>query len=119
MEPTEHKEQTLFYKWCLANSETYPDLNAIFAIPNGGNRDAITGRHLKDEGVRAGVPDMFLPVARGNWHGLFIEMKKRSGGRVSKEQLTWASVLNGLGYLTIIAKGFQEAREHVIKYYSA
>lgn len=119
MEPTEHKEQKLFFKWCLNNAHLYPCLESIFAIPNGGNRDAITGRHLKDEGVRRGIPDMFLPVARGQYHGMFIEMKKRSGGVLSKEQKVWGNVLSKQGYKWICAKGFLEARDYVIEYYKA
>lgn len=47
----------------------------MFAIPNGGKRDKITAANLKAEGVKAGTSDIFLPVARGRWHGLFIELK--------------------------------------------
>ena len=46
----------------------------LFAIPDGGRRDAVTGAHLKAEGVRAGGPDMFLAVPRQNAPGLFPEL---------------------------------------------
>lgn len=47
----------------------------IFAIPNGSHRNIITAKKLKMEGVRAGVPDLFLPLASSRFYGLFIEMK--------------------------------------------
>lgn len=47
----------------------------IFAIPNGSHRNIITAKKLKAEGVRAGVPDLFLPMASSRFYGLFIEMK--------------------------------------------
>jgi len=118
MQPTEHKEQTLFFNWCLKHQLEYAFVNMIFSIPNGANFDAIRGKLLKDEGLRAGIPDMFLPVPQGKFHGMFIEMKVRKGGNVSPKQKAWMNALTEQGYLCVVAKGFQEAREHVIRYYS-
>lgn len=50
-------------------------LKWLFAIPNGGKRNVIEAKSLKAQGVKAGVPDMFLPLARNGYHGLFIELK--------------------------------------------
>mgnify|MGYP004433785991 CR=1 FL=1 len=38
-------------------------------------RDARTAANLKRQGVKAGVPDLHLPVARGGYNGLYIELK--------------------------------------------
>ena len=70
----------------------------LFAIPDGGRRDAVTGAHLKAEGVRAGVPDMFLAVPRQNAPGLFPELKKQKGGRVSENRKTMHEALSQGGY---------------------
>lgn len=56
----------------------YPKL-ILFAIANGGNRSAITGSILKQEGVLAGVADLFLLKSSKEFHGLFIEMKVKNG----------------------------------------
>lgn len=83
--PSEHQIQCACIKWCDLNGN--PDTKKIFAIPNGGNRSAATGAMLKREGVRSGVPDLMLPVARNGFHGLFIEMKNSRKSKPSKEQI--------------------------------
>lgn len=52
------------------------ELKWFFAIPNGGLRDKITAGKLKAEGVKKGVSDTMLPVNRGVYCGLWIEMKQ-------------------------------------------
>ena len=45
-------------------------------------------------GVKSGVPDLMLPIPKGGYHGLFIELKKEVGGITSKEQIDWSQFLN-------------------------
>ncbi len=116
-EPLESQEQVAFFKWCLRHHEEYKGLEKIFAIPNGGIRDKRMGARMKAEGLRAGVPDMLLPVARGGFHSLYIELKKRKGGKVSDVQKTWVAALKAEGHRVEICKGFAEARAVVIDYY--
>ena len=83
--PSEHEEQVEFIR--LVEFAFPPEVAALlFAIPNGGARHIKTARELKAEGVRKGVPDLFLAYPHNGYSGLFIEMKKRYGGRVSPEQ---------------------------------
>ena len=65
---------------------------------------------MKAEGVRAGVPDLFLSVPRGAYHGLFIEMKKENGGRVSISQKSMIESLKSQGYAAFVCRGWTEAR---------
>ena len=88
----------------------------MFAIPNGGYRHYRTAADLKSEGVKSGVPDIMLPVARGGYYGLFIEMKRTSGGRVSESQQKFLKTLNDNGYLAVVCKGFEQAQEAILKY---
>ena len=104
---TEHQEQKLFVKWFELQ---YPKVK-IFAIPNGGNRNVITATMLKAEGVRKGVPDLFIP----EWL-LWIEMKRVKGGKLSPEQSNWIDYLNGCGHLALVANGFDEAKMIVLDY---
>src|SRR5258706_10318787 len=75
--PSEHQSQCAVISWWRLAHAGYglPEF-ALFAIPNGGARDPITGARLKAEGVRPGIPDLMLAVKRGTHGGLVIEMKK-------------------------------------------
>ena len=72
----EHDEQGSLFQWAGIAVFKYPELNCMFAIPNGGLRNPVVARKLKAEGVKSGVSDIFLSVARGGYHGLYIEMKR-------------------------------------------
>jgi hypothetical protein len=90
----------------------------LFSIPNGGKRNKIVAAKLKREGVKAGIPDLMLPYARGGWHGLFIEMKRIKGGSVSKIQGERIAFLRGQNYQVKICKGAAEAIEAIKVYMS-
>jgi len=106
---TEHQEQKAFFEWAALMTPKHYELGLMFAIPNGGQRHIITATKLKAEGVKAGVPDIFLPVARCNYHGLFIEMKKRKGARMALSQHGWYWNLLGQNYAVHICHGADEA----------
>ena len=112
---TESQLQILLFDWCHMNRQKYPELQLMFHIPNGGYRNIATAKRLKAEGVKSGVPDICLPVPRGNYHGLYLELKTDKG-RLSKEQENWLSNLSREGYLAEVAYGFDEAVK-VIKEY--
>ena len=57
---TEHTEQVALFDWARANEPRHLQLGLLFAIPNGGKRHVGTGRKLKAEGVKSGVPDIFF-----------------------------------------------------------
>lgn len=71
MRDREHNIQVAAVNWFR---HQYPEC-LIWATPNGGQRNAIVAAKLKAEGVMSGVPDLFIAVARGRYHGLFVEMK--------------------------------------------
>lgn len=119
MKHLEHDEQVLLMKWWELACKGFGIANeCLFAIPNGGLRNVVTACNLKREGVRAGVPDIFLAVARGEFHGMFIEMKKKKGGRVSEAQKRVGGVLIGRGYFVCICHGWDEARSKICWYLS-
>lgn len=107
--------QTQLFEWTAWARGRYPALNLLFHIPNGGSRDRREAFHLKQQGVKAGVPDLFLPVARGGFHGLFIELKVK-GNRPSEEQKKWIADLNAEGYRAVVCYGFDEARATIEGY---
>lgn len=108
--PTEAQEQKAVFEWSMYNRAKYPELALMFHIVNEGKRDAITGRHLKQQGMKKGVPDICLPVARKGYHGLYIEMKRKNG-RPSPEQLWWQDRLREQKYKAEICHGWEEAVE--------
>ena len=101
--------------WARLNEHRLPALALLFAIPNGGRRDAVTGAGLKAEGVRAGVPDLCLPVARRGFHGFFIELKA-SGGSLSPEQRGWIARLRQAGYAAEVCRGWEAAASRLTHY---
>lgn len=114
--PTEHQEQAALFAWSDWMATVMPELSLMYAIPNGGHRSKQTGALLKAEGVKAGVPDICLPVPRGDKHGLYIEMKRRRGGSVSADQLKWLDNLMRQGYECHVCRGCEEARQVILDY---
>lgn len=114
--PTEAQEQSALFEWAARMQGKYPALRYMFAIPNGGSRNLIEARHLKEQGVKAGVPDIFLPSPAGMYCGLFVEMKRQKGGTVRPEQREWLIELNRAGYKAVVARGFDEARQIILEY---
>lgn len=99
-EDHEHKLQVECVRWFRIQ---YPQ-HLIYAIPNGGQRNAIVAAKLKAEGVLAGIPDLHIPVARNGYHGLYIEMKNGKEGRVSQYQKETMSILEREGFKCIVCR---------------
>lgn len=106
--PTEHEEQVNFVRWFRLQ---FPRV-MIFAIPNGGDRHAAVAAKMRAEGVTPGVPDLFIP----DWR-LFVEMKRRKGGRVSPEQKRVMEHLEMAGYTCAVARGLDEAMDIAMEQY--
>lgn len=119
MKSIEHAEQVALMKWwALVHNRYSLSEQLLFAIPNGGERNVLVAAKLKAEGVRAGIPDLFLAVKRSGFGGLFIEMKKPKGGRVSDNQKTMITLLAEQGYKTTVCNGWLEARKQIEDYLS-
>ena len=120
--PLEHDEQAALFTWAELQEAAHPELRNLFAIPNGGARHPAVAAQLKAEGVRRGVPDLFLAVMRrGNdgrtWGGLFIELKRadHSNGP-TPEQQEWIARLRANGYMAVVAYGATEAQQCIMAY---
>lgn len=86
----EHRIQQACVRWFNLQ---YPHLRGrLFAVPNGGRRDVVTGAKLKAEGVVAGVADLILLVTNKAFGALLIEMKK-PGGIQSAAQRQWQEIV--------------------------
>lgn len=94
---TDHQQAVVQYF-----RQQYPEY-LIYAVPNGAWLHGTSlqrikqMKKLKAEGLEPGVPDLCIPVPRGKYHGLYIEMKDvgKTESDLSKEQkqkiiyLTW------------------------------
>lgn len=113
----EAQEQRFLFQWANLAKQKYPELKLMHHIPNGGKRDVKTAINLKHEGVKAGVPDICLPVARGKFHGLYIELKVGKN-KPTPKQLEWIYALEQEGYAVKVCYGWLEARETIENYLS-
>lgn len=114
--PTEAQEQTALFQWASMMEGRIPELRLMHHIANGGTRNRVEAVHLKQQGVKPGIPDIFLPCARGTHHGLYIEMKRRKGGRVSVEQKKMLLALQAQGYKAEVCRGWEEAKVTICEY---
>jgi len=108
--PTEESDQIRLATWLSMQGIKF------FAIPNGGKRSFTEAVRLKRGGVQKGVPDLFLPTARGGYHGCFIELKRAKGGKLSVDQIKWLEYLREQKFWADVGNGFDEAKAIVIHY---
>ena len=113
--PTEAQEQMTLFSWAAMQSGKYPELNLLYHVPNGGSRHKAEAGRLRAEGVKAGVPDLCLPVARGQYHGLYIELKAGEN-TTTKKQKEWLEYLRQQGYYTAVCYGWQPAAQLIEQY---
>ena len=130
----EHDEQVKVFEWAEIISNKHPELKLLMAIPNGASYGGGGGRwniakRMKAEGVRSGVPDIFLPVPRREgrmqvlnvvgwndiFHGLWIEMKAGKN-KPNKQQEWWLKELEVMGYRTRVCYSAEEAIEEIQEY---
>jgi len=133
----EHDEQVKVFEWAKIMQSKIPELELLMAIPNGayyGGHWSVANR-MKEEGVRSGVPDIFLPVRRMDvevgvvvngqkqesfgkvWCGLWIEMKVGKN-KPSEQQEWWLKKLGLQGYVTVVCYSAEEAIEQIQEYLS-
>ena len=123
IKPTFHRseaqEQTALFEWaeqCVLY-QIHSELKMLYAVPNGGRRDSIEAAHLKQQGVKAGVPDICLAVPRGKYHGLYIEMKVDKN-KPTEKQNEWLANLSHYGYAVKVCYSCSAAKAAIERYLS-
>ena len=122
---SEFSHQTALFAWAAYAIGKYPELEYFHAIKNeerSGN--VIAGARAKQSGIKKGVSDTFLPVRRGDYSGLYIEMKKPSAkpkkktsmGGVTKEQLKFGSFVQSQGFGFVVCYSWEDAKNILIQY---
>lgn len=105
----------------LPNGEVVPLKDVLYAIPNGGKRNAKEAARFKRQGVTAGVSDLHLIRPANGYHGLWIEMKKpvvrgQSKPSVQPSQLEWLDTAQKCDHKGIVAFGIDEAKTAIREY---
>ncbi len=116
---SERQHQQAVMKWARQPSirERWPELALLHHIKNETTGGAAEVAADKAIGVKKGVPDLCLPVTRGGFHGLYIEMKTPSG-RASEAQRWWMMELTRQGYRAVVCHGYDAAVAELCWYLS-
>lgn len=114
--PTESAEQQMVFRWAEWAAGCWPELRWLYHIPNEGQRNSATGARMRAEGLKCGVPDICLPIPRGGFCGLYIELKRTKGGKTTGAQEEWLEGLAQAGHYTALCKGADEAIAVLQKY---
>ena len=112
----EADEQAALFEWAAWNLGRYPELWLMYHVPNGGDRNIVTAKRLKEQGVKPGVFDICLPVSRGKYGAMYVEMKREKGGRLSESQKQWMETSVQFGNYCVVCHGFEEAANEIEKY---
>lgn len=112
----EMSEGRLLMRWVNFEKVKRPELDVFFHIPNGGPRTPAAGAQLKRTGVRKGIPDYCLPMARDGYSALYIELKKVDGGVLSESQNECIAKLRKYGNKVVVANGWMAAKAAILKY---
>jgi hypothetical protein len=110
----EELHQKAFFQWLAYN---YPGVfHLTWHTPNGGKRNAIEAAKFKQMGVKAGVPDVFMAIPYGVYHGLFIEFKAGKN-KLTVDQSEMAIRLIEQGYRVEVCYSVEDAIEVVKSYF--
>lgn len=112
---TEHTSQTMLFNWAAWQSGKYPELKLMYSIPNAGKRSLGAAAYMRAEGLKSGVPDVCLPVPRGGYGALYIEMKTIKG-KVSPNQAAWVEDLKTAGNKVEVCRTYESAVEVLNSY---
>ena len=110
MRHLEDAMQSSVIRWARMRQATAPELEMLHHIPNGGRRGVLEAKRLKGQGVVPGIPDLHLPVARGPYCGLWIEMKTATG-RLSEDQRKIIAMLRAEGHRVEVCRSAADAVE--------
>lgn len=118
---SEDGHQMAVFCWAADNCGQYPALKWLHAIPNGGSRHIVEAGKMVAAGLRSGVWDIFGPMPKDGYCGIYLEMKeegrrnKKDGG-LSKEQIEFGQYAENAGYFCAVCYTWIEARDTLINY---
>ena len=116
MKHIEDQTQAMVMQWARLSAFNGGKVSGyLHHSPNGGKRNLREAVRLKAQGVLAGMPDLFLFVARHGFNSLFIEMKSPKG-RLSENQKIVIARLVEQGHRVTVCNSFESAKDEIIWY---
>jgi VRR-NUC domain len=115
MPRNEYAQQVALFEWAGWNVGRYPELKWLNGSLNGVRLPPGLAKKMKAAGLKAGIPDIDLPVRRGEFCGLRIELKDK-GGRLSGPQGECLDFLNEQGYMACVCVGADAAISTIESY---
>ncbi len=109
-------EQAKVIAWARANENNYPYLWMLHSSLNGVKMTKAQAGRAIAQGMLSGVPDLFLPVPKNGYHGLFIEMKYGSN-KVTENQEKFLQNAANAGYAVSVCYSANEAIKRIEDYY--
>jgi hypothetical protein len=133
--PYETDVQATVIDWAHGYGHKLDGIDMLFSIPNGAllgsrphkctncgvwcngdyNHFALAAK-LKKEGLKEGVSDLFLSVARHGFHGFYLETKRRTRGRLSDEQESFGIRAQEEGYKFAVYENYAHAIKLIEEY---
>lgn len=108
----EQIEQIKLFAWIKSRKDLEP---FCFSIPNERRVSPQHGFMLKKMGLKAGVSDIFCAIAKGHYHGMFLELKA-GYNKPNELQIKFMDDMTHQGYYATWCKGYEKARE-LMEYY--
>nr|WP_286009644.1 VRR-NUC domain-containing protein [Salinicola sp. S1-1-2] len=121
----EGQEQTRLMLWLRGEfnrgTAVGPAHEHAYAVPNGGSRHGLEAAKMKQQGVRSGVSDLVIPIARGGYHGLYLELKATPprDADLAESQRVWLARMEAAGYCAKLALGIEQAQAVIREYMAA
>jgi hypothetical protein len=114
---SEATEQEALFHYLAIIAPRVPAVAWAFHCPNGEKRDKAVAARLQAMGVKAGVPDVLLPVrsADGRYVGLAIELK-HGQNVATREQEAWLTELERQGWMTLVCYDWTQAARYLLRY---
>ncbi|MBE5936030.1 MAG: VRR-NUC domain-containing protein [Lachnospiraceae bacterium] len=114
---SESNEQQVVFEWASWNANKYPGLETMYHIPNEGKRSASNGRRLKREGLKCGVSDICIPVAKSGYSNLYIELKAGKN-KATTSQREFIESINKYGGKALVVYEADNAIEVIKAYFN-
>ena len=115
MKDLEHQHQKALVAWAGYAAAADPRLRLLYAVPNAAKRGPAVAGRMKAEGLRAGVPDLHLPIPIGEYAGLWIEMKAGKN-KPTADQEYWLTSLAEYGHACVVCYGWEQAKKAIEEY---